>query len=151
MTRRSGADGMRALCRALDGRDVGPLAAMLDDASVLRVPGCSGLGGDYQGREAIIGLLRHLAAATDGTLRYEVRCELMPHPEALRIEGRMSGTRNGSPFSATVGVDATLVCQVFQSITIECADRSTWDTVWSGRARPWAGPRDLRPRSRTAR
>jgi hypothetical protein len=136
MARRSEVDAVGALCRALDCGDLGPLAVRLDDASVLRVPGSSGLAGDYQGREAIIGLLRHLAAATDGTLRYEVRCVLMPHPEALRIEGRMSGTRNGSPFSATVGVDATLVCQVFQSITIECADRSTWDTVWSGRARP---------------
>jgi hypothetical protein len=136
MTRRSGADGVRALCRALGGRDVGPLTAMLGDASVLRVPGLSGLAGDYQGREAIIGLLRHMAAATDGTLRFEVGCDLMPHSDALHIEGRMSGMRNGSPFSATVRVDATLVCQVFQSITIECADRSTWDAVWSGRARP---------------
>ena len=73
MTRRSGADAVRALCRALDGRDVGPLAAWLDDASVLRVPGFSGLAGDYQGREAIVGLLRRMAAATDGTLRFEVR------------------------------------------------------------------------------
>ncbi len=126
---------MRAVCRALDGRDVGPLAAMLDDVSVLRVPGYSGLGGDFQGREAIIGLLRRMASATDGTLRFEVRRSLMPHSEALRIEGRMSGARNGSPFSATVGVDATLVHRVFRSITIECADRSTWDSVWSGQAR----------------
>jgi hypothetical protein len=136
MTRRSRVDGVRALCCALDGRDVGPLAAMLGDASVLRVPGLSGLGGDYQGREAIIGLLRHMAAATAGTLRFEIRCDLMPRPQALRIEGRMSGVRNGSPFSVTLRVDATLVRQVFQSITIKCADRSTWDAVWSGQARP---------------
>jgi len=27
-------------------------------------------------------------------------------------------------------VDASLAGQVFQSITIECADRSAWDALW---------------------
>ena len=106
MTRRSEADAVGALCRALDGRDVGPLAARLDDASVLRVPGSSGLGGDYQGREAIVGLLRRMAAATDGTLRFEVQRTLAasarcpPHRGmALRHAGWPSG-------GTTVSVEA---------------------------------------------
>ena len=130
MTRRWGADAVRALRRALDGRDVGPLAARLDDASVLKVPGLSGLGGDYQGREAIVGLLRQMAAATDGTLRFEVHHSSKSRSGALRTQGRLSGTRDGRLFSATVSVDASLAGQVFQSITIECADRSAWDALW---------------------
>jgi len=130
MTRQSGANAVGALCRALDGRDVGPLAVRLDDASALCVPGCSGLGGDYQGREAIIGLLRRMAAATDGTLRFEVRRSLMSRSGALRIEGQLSGKRNGRPLGASVSVDASLADQAFRSITIECADRSAWDALW---------------------
>lgn len=125
---------MGALCRALDGRDVGPLGARLDDASLLSVPGLSGLGGNYQGHEAIVGLFRRMAAATGGTLRFEVCRSLMSSPGALRIEGRLSGTRDDHLFNATVSVDATLDGQVFRSIIIECADRSAWDALW-GRAR----------------
>ena len=121
---------MRVLCLGLDGREVGPLAARLDDASVLHVPGLSGLGGDYQGSDAIVGLLRGMAAATDGTLRFEVGRSLMSRPDTLRVEGRLSGTRVGRPLSATIAVDAVLADQAFLSITLECADRSAWDAMW---------------------
>lgn len=133
MTGSRGLDAAGALCRAFDGRDVGPLAARLDDASELHVPGSSGLGGDYQGREAIIGLLQRMAAATDGTLRFEVRRSLVPHPGALRIEGWLTGTRQRRPLGATISVDVTLAGHALRSITIGCIDRSEWDAMW-GRA-----------------
>lgn len=133
MTGLMGPDAVGAFCRALDGRDVGALAARLDDASVLHVPGSSGLSGDYQGREAIVGLLQRMAAATDGTLRFEVRRSLAPHSGALRIEGWLTGTRQGRPLGATVSVDVSLAGQALRSITIGCADRSQWDAMW-GRA-----------------
>jgi hypothetical protein len=134
MTRPQDPDAVRALCRALDGRGVGPLVARLDDASVLSVPGLSGLGGDYQGREAIVGLLRRMAAATNRTLRFQAQGTLVSQRGALHIEGRLAGTRDGRLFGTTVSVDATLDGQMLRSITIECSDRSTWDTLW-GRAR----------------
>jgi hypothetical protein len=107
-----------------------PLAARLDDSSVLRVPGCSGLGGDYQGCEAIVGLFRRMAAATEGTLHFEAQHGLMTHPGSLRIEGRLSGTRDGYLFGATVSVEATLDGPVFRSLALECADLSGWDALW---------------------
>ena len=130
MTRWSSSDAVRVLCLGLEGREVDRFAARLDDASVLRVPGLSGLGGDYQGSDAIVGLLRSMAAATDRTLRFEVGRSLMSRPDILCVEGRLSGTRVGRPLSATITVDAVLADQVFLSITIECADRSAWDAMW---------------------
>jgi hypothetical protein len=127
-------DAASALCLALDGRDVGPLAKRLDDTSLLSFPGLSGLGGDYNGREAIVGLLRRMASATGGTLHFEVRRSVLPHPGALRIEGRLSGNRDGRLISVAMSVDAALVGQAFQSIDIDCADQPTWDALW-GRAR----------------
>lgn len=134
MSRRSETNALQALCLALDGRDVGPLTARLDDASVLHVPGFSGLGGDYQGGEAIVGFIQQMSAATDWTLRFEVRHTSTSRPSVLRIQGRLLGSRSGRPFSTTVSVDATLADQVFQGITIGCTDRSTWDALW-GRPR----------------
>ena len=124
---------MGALCRALDGRDVAQLADRLDDASVLHVPGFSGLGGDYQGREAIVGLIHRMATATDGTLRFEVRGISTSRPGVLRIQGRLSGTRSGHPFSATVSIVSSLASQVFRSIEIRCYEPSALDPLW-GRA-----------------
>lgn len=133
MRRRTGADAVRAWRRALDGRDVGPLTARLDDTSILHAPGFSGLGGDYQGCEAIVGPLERMTAATDGTLRFEVHHSSTSPSGALRIDGRLSGTREGRLFSATVSVDTTLADQVLRSITLGCADRAAWDALW-GRA-----------------
>ena len=127
-------DAAGALCLALDGGDTGPLVGRLDDASWLSFPGHSGLGGDYNGREAIVGLLRRMAAATGGTLHFEVQRSLWPRPGALRIEGRLSGNRDGRLISVGMTADAALVDQAFQSIDIDCADQPTWDAMW-GRAR----------------
>ena len=125
---------MGALCRALDCGDLGPLAARLDDASLLHVPGYSGLGGTYEGRESIIGLLRRMASATDGTMRLEVHGILAPRRGALRMEGWLSGTRDRLTARMTVSVELTFAGRVLRSITFECADRSAWDALW-GRGR----------------
>ena len=127
-------DAVGALCRALDCGDLGPLAARLDDASVLRVPGHSGLGGHYQGREAIVGLLQRMATTTDGTLRFEVQGTLASRRDAIHFEGWLSGTRDSRPARMAVSMEAIVYGQVFRSITIECADRLAWDALW-GRER----------------
>ena len=132
MEPRSEGDAVGALCRALDCGELGPLAARLDHASVLRVPGHSGLGGHYQGREAIVGLLQRMATATDGTLRFEVHDTLASLRGALLIEGWLSGTRDGRPARMAVSMEALITGQVFRSITIECADRPAWDALWGG-------------------
>ena len=135
MAQRSDVTAVAVLCRALDGRDVGPLTARLDDASVLHMPGSSGLGGNYQGHEAIVGLLQRMAAATDRTLRFGVGYITASGPDTLRIQGKLHGKRNGRPLSATVSVDATLADHVFRSITILSADRSAWDAMWGRNTR----------------
>ncbi len=132
MAQRWADDDLWALYRALDGRDVGRLADRLDDASVLHVPGFSGLGGDYQGREAILGLIHAMAAATDGTLRFEVRGTSTSRLGVLRVEGCLSGTRNGHPVGAILSMVGSLAGQVFRRIEIECSEPSALDALWGG-------------------
>ena len=48
----------QALYDALVGKDVLADEVVVDEASLLQVPGRSGLAGQYQGGEAILGLLR---------------------------------------------------------------------------------------------
>jgi hypothetical protein len=133
VTRRSGPGPLWALCRALEGRDLAALRTRLDDDSVLHLPGSSGLGGDYRGEEAIVGVLGRMAAFTDRTLRFEVRRATASGSEALHAEGHLSGTRGGHPFGASVSADVTLTDVVFRTITVDCADVSAWDAVWSRR------------------
>ena len=123
-------DAAGSLCRALDMADMSSLSGHLDDKSLLHVPGLSGLGGDYQGREAIIGVLRRMAGATGGTLHFEANATDLSRRGVLRVTGRLSGTRDGRPIRVTVSLDATLDGQVFRRITIECADRPAWDALW---------------------
>ncbi len=134
MARRAAVDPMAALCRALDGRGTDPLAAQLDQRSVLHVPGLSGLSGDYQGREAIVGVLSRMATATGGTLSFDVH-GTTPCRAGMRLDGWLSGTRDTSLARAMVSVDVMLDGRVYRRVTIECADRAAWDRLW-GRSSP---------------
>lgn len=130
MSGRTEVDPVEPLCRALDGGDVGPLAARLDDKSLLRIPGHSGLSGDYQGREAIVGVVRRMAAASEGTLLFDVR-DRTAQRGSVHIEGLLHSTQDGRPTRAMVSMLATLDGDAYRNITIECPDRSAWDAMWS--------------------
>ena len=55
---------------ALLENDLLSAPTLLDDATLLHMPGTTGLAGDYQGRGPILSLYAHMADLTDDTLRF---------------------------------------------------------------------------------
>jgi hypothetical protein len=95
MARGSNVDPAQAFCDALVGKHIAAAEAVLDDASLLHMPGRSGLAGQYQGGEAILGLLRRMAELTDGTIQFSPSAVLTANDRAIVVHGRTNATRHG--------------------------------------------------------
>ena len=90
----------QALYDALVGKDVLADEVVVDEASLLQVPGRSGLAGQYQGGEAILGLPRRMAELTDGTLRFNPSRVLTADDHTIVVLGRASAARQGRRLDA---------------------------------------------------
>ncbi len=95
MAKESSVDAAQALCDALAGKHVTAAEAGLDDASLLHMPGRSGLAGQYQGGEAILGLLRRMAELTDGTIQFNPSAVLAANDRVFVMHGRTNAARHG--------------------------------------------------------
>lgn len=80
---------------ALVGKAVPAVEAVLDEASLLHVPGSSGLAGEYQGEEAILGFLKRMAQLTDGTLQFRSSRVLTADDQTIVLCGQARATRRG--------------------------------------------------------
>lgn len=67
--------------------------AVLDGATLLHVPGRSGLSGLYQGEEAILGLLRRMEQLTDQSLRFKPSRVLTRNEQTIVLFGHTLGAR----------------------------------------------------------
>jgi len=85
----------QALYDAIAGKGVAAAEAVLDEASLLHLSGRSGLAGQYQGGDAILGLLRRMAKLTAGTLRFRPSRVLTADERAIIVCGHASATRQG--------------------------------------------------------
>ena len=83
----------RSAYEALLAGRVAAATTLLDDASVLHLAGRSGVAGDYQGQEAILGLLRRIVQLTDGTLEFGAATTLVDDARVMVLRGRLTGTR----------------------------------------------------------
>lgn len=79
------------LLRRLMGRDMADVG--LDQSSLLHVPGGSGLAGQYQGGDAILGLLRRMVELTNATLRFGNTEVLIADDQTVVLCGRLIGSR----------------------------------------------------------
>jgi hypothetical protein len=70
-------------CNALRGRDPAVARGLFDDASLLHVPGRSGLAGEYQGGDSILGLLELMARLAKGRLEYSPFRVFVVNPHAV--------------------------------------------------------------------
>jgi uncharacterized protein len=64
---------IRDAFRAFAERDGITLGRLLGDDAVWRVPGRSGMAGEYRGRHEIFAFLRRTAELTDGTYRADLK------------------------------------------------------------------------------
>ena len=120
-----------ALYDALDGRDTTAVAIVLDEASVLHVSGGSGLAGDYQGGEAIVGLLGRMADLTEGTLRHSTAHPASEMHGAIVLRGRASGSRRGRFLDTDVEVTVTVRGGIVREAWVSCLDQAGCDDFWS--------------------
>jgi ketosteroid isomerase-like protein len=80
---------------ALVENDLLAAQAAFDDASLLRMPGKSGLAGQYQGRDAILGLCSRMSQLTDGTLQFTPARVISEDDQAMVVFGREYAARGG--------------------------------------------------------
>lgn len=119
-----------AVVQALAGADAKGLRDRLDTDTMLHMPGSSGLAGDYQGREAIMGLLERMTAASDGTLGFTTEAVGAGPSGGLRLSGVVRGRRLGCALSLATSIDIDVVDGVIREARLSCEDQTTWDAFW---------------------
>jgi len=121
----------RAMYEAIDGKHVAAVAAYLDDASLLHVSGDSGLAGDYQGRDAILGLLGRMAELTGGTLRCGVSSSMVRSGGTVILQGPVLAAREGRTLETVVKVAVTVAGGHLREIWLNHLGQSAFDDFWS--------------------
>ncbi len=131
MTQQEEARIAQAVYQALDGQNFAAAVALLDDSSMLHVPGRSGLAGDYQGREAILGLLEQTANLTRGSLRLSPAqiADSAGPPAAVR--GRAEAWRQGRRLDTDIEIAVSIGDGVVREIWISHDNQSHVDEFWS--------------------
>ena len=115
---------------ALAGNDEPAAAAGLDEASLLHVSGRSGLAGDYQGREAILGLSRRMSELTGGTFRFTQSKVVADDDQAMVRLGHVSATREGKRLDTDVVHVVSLRNGRAREIWIFHQDQRQVDDFW---------------------
>ena len=118
---------------ALLAGDVSAAAALLDDASVLHVPGRSGLAGDYQGEEAILGVLGRMAEYTHDTLRLGSLGLVAEDAHVLVLQGHISATATKSRLDTDVIHALSLRGDKIKEAWIFSLNQDDFDEFWTGR------------------
>jgi hypothetical protein len=118
-------------CDALSGRAPREVEEVLDDASLLHVPGTSGLAGDYQGSEAILGVLRRMASLTDRTLRLGGVSGLVEDERGFRFRGRAEARRARRHLDVSVDVAIAVRGERAVEIWLHHPDQRRVDEFWS--------------------
>lgn len=119
-----------AVCAAL-GHGKSEATAGLDEASVLHVPGESGLAGDYHGGDAILALIGRMAELTDGTLRYEPSRHLDDRCQRVILRGRATAMRKGKRLDTEVELLITMRRGRMREIWISHSDQDQVDDFWA--------------------
>lgn len=121
----------RAVCPALDGRHAVDVASHRGEGSVLHVAGRSGLAGDYQGRDPILGLLACMADLSGGTLSYGTPETVSEARGQLVMAGRIRPARG----RRSLDTEALLTIDVDTSMLLEAwlrnPEQAVFDRFWS--------------------
>lgn len=112
-------------------RGLGLGGQILDERSLLHVPGTSGLAGDYQGRDAIVGLLDRIAELAGGTFRFAPTTVVADDERALVVVGRVTGSRAGGHVATDAVHVASLQDGLVREVWIFYADQDQVDALWS--------------------
>jgi hypothetical protein len=126
-------DKFRARYDALLAGNVSAAAVVLDDASVLHVPGRSGVAGDYQGEDAILGVLGRMAEYTHDTLKLGSPRLVAEAGRVLVLQGHISATTSRAELDTVVIHTLSLRGDKIQEAWIFSLNQNDFDEFWTGR------------------
>lgn len=135
MSERTSVAKVRVRYDALLDGDGTAATIILDDGSVLHVPGRSGLAGDYQGQEAILGLFRWMAGVTHGTLRVGSSRLVTEDSRVLVLLGHFSATAMRAQLNTDVVHALSLRGDKIQEAWLFSLNQDDFDAFWIGRRR----------------
>jgi ketosteroid isomerase-like protein len=118
-------------CDALAAKDLQAVAPALDDASVLHLPGRSGLAGRYQGSDAIVGVLTRMALLTNGTLETSPERVLAATDHTIVVLGRAGGEREGRRLQADAVYILTFRGDTVRDIWVFYENQAHVDAFWA--------------------
>lgn len=144
MATRPGSSATTWLRRVLLG-DAPSLVETLDDAVVLHVPGSTGLSGEFQGAEAVLGLCAHMNQLTAGTIRFSPFRMLGETHGIVIIEGTVSGARGRSQLESRAVHVFLYRSDRIREIWLFYEDQSRVDEFW-WRLNPSSGSSGASPR-----
>lgn len=104
----------------------------LDDATMLHVPGRSGLAGDYQGREPILALVARMNELTEGTCRFSPSRVLADTGTAFVVRGMQRAVRGNRTLNTPAVHIFSLGDRIIRDIWILHEDQQKVDEFWAG-------------------
>lgn len=119
-----------AVSEAFADWDPSGVKATLSDAAFLHVGGGSGLSGNYQGPEAIGGLLDRMTDLTNATIRLTGLNRPTFDGRRVVLEGRAEAIRSGRELSTSVRLELLIESEWVREIWLDCADQSRFDDFW---------------------
>ena len=122
---------VEAVMAALAGSGSSAIAGYLDEETLLHMPGASGLDGEYQGRQAICGLMDRLTTSTRGTLRFETVCSGARGDDHVWLRGQISGYRLEHSLETTASLEVTVADDSLREVWLACTNLVAWDDFWS--------------------
>jgi ketosteroid isomerase-like protein len=123
---------VRTAYAALLGGDISMGAAMLDDSSVLHLPGRSGFAGDYQGREAIVGVLARMTQLSGESLEFDSFGLLVAEESVLLLSGHVDGSRDGVRLDTDVIHALSVKGGKIREAWIFSLGQSNFNDFWTG-------------------
>lgn len=121
---------VQAVCAAL-GHSCDEVSASLDDASVLHVPGESGLAGGYHGGDAILALVGRMVELTNGTLRFETPRYPNERSQRVLLRGRVTASRRGRRLDTSVDLLISVRGDRLREVWISHGDQNQVDEFWT--------------------
>jgi hypothetical protein len=119
------------LSQRLLGEDGLPVKDVFDDSSLLHVPGRSGLSGEYQGGDAILGLLRRMSDLTNGTWGFSRSSLLTADDRLIVLRCISTARRHAKTLDADVATVVQLRCGKVREMWIVSQDQAQFDDFWS--------------------
>ncbi|MEA3275943.1 MAG: nuclear transport factor 2 family protein [Pseudomonadota bacterium] len=132
MIRNNGVGQIPALYDSLLAGDDAAATFLLDDASLLHLPGRSGLAGDYQGQEAILGLLRRTAQLTRSVLHFNSPTVVSQVDQLIVLLGHMRATHMGRQLATDALHVLSLKDGKIREVWIFSLNQNQFDAFWTG-------------------